>query len=129
MKKILAFLGLGPKELPITTYEVSRHGYKDLYEEDQTLYDISRSYLLDYAQHWDDEAHKQEELKHILSYVKIPFSIPRDRDMKVLKREFKRALNGVDCNVKDEHYKVAVVEIANILTEFKYKSKELRGVK
>lgn len=129
MRKLLILLGLVKAENPVTQYEASAHGYKDLYEEDQALYDLCRSYLLDYAQTWDDEAHKQEELKHILSFVRIPFKMPRDRAMKVLKRDFKRELNNVNTNLgeADGGYKIAVVHIANILLTFKEKSKKLRN--
>ena len=128
MKKLLILLGLAKSEKPVKQYEPSVHGYKDLYEEDQALYDLCRSYLLDYAQEWDDEAHKQEELKHILSFVRIPFKTPRERELKLLKRDFKRELNKVNPNLgeADGGYKLAVVHIANILLQFKRKSKNLR---
>jgi len=129
MKKILTLLGFGPKENLVKQYELTKYGYKDLFNEDYTLYDIVRSYVLDYAQPWDDQSHKQAELRHIMSFVHIPYNKPKNRKMRLLKIDFKKALNQVDCTLttKDDREKIAIVEIANLLLEFKHRSKKIRN--
>ena len=131
LKKIISLFNLGSRfEKDFTSYELNHRGYQKLYDEDEVLYDLCRSYLLNYAQEWDDNKNKQEELRHILSFVYLPFSIPKDRRIKLLKREFKRALNKIDCSLsteEDSGYKLAMVNIANVLLEFKQRSKFLRN--
>ena len=129
MKKLLMFLGIIPKVNKVKSYELTKHGYQDLMSEDYTLYDLARSYMLDCAQKWDTDAHTQAELKHIMSFVHMPFSTPKRKEMSLLKKDFKTSLNKVDCDLtaKDGGYKIAVVKIANVLLEFKYRSKKLRG--
>lgn len=128
LKNLLKILGLGEEKFILRSYEVSKYGYIELIEDDQALYDLSRSYLLNYAQEWDADAQKQEELKHIMAYVQLPFKTPKRREFKLLKRDFKKELNSVDCTLtaNDDGYKLAVVRIANILLEYKYRSKKLR---
>lgn len=127
MSKILRVLSKIKNVFTIKTedvslfFEESNFGYNKLYDNHKGLYNLIRSYLLDYAQKWDDEEHKKKELKEILSFVGIPSEVPKKRKMKLLKRQFKQELAKIDCSlVKEESdYKVTMVKIANVLLKYR----------
>lgn len=128
MKKLLIWLGISKPVNKVNYFTVDKSGYRELMDEEYTLYGIARSYVLDYAQPWDDEKHKQDGLQEVLAYSVIPFRMPQKRSMLLLKRDFKKALRAVDCTLtaEDDNYMKAVTKVANILKEFKYRSRELR---
>jgi len=122
---ILNFLFGRKKESVADGYKVSKSDYKEL-SNDETkskLYEASRTFMLDYSQDFDDEAHKDVAMKEVLSFTKIPWANPRTKEMRDLKRSFKRELKSIE----RDNLQFEVVRVANILTNYRDQSISLRA--